>query len=345
MPITSDLLKRSWQRLLAEQPGLRMREAACELGVSELELLAVRDDLHAVRLAGPWPDLLREFPGLGRVMCITRNDAGAHERFGTFEQVAFYDGIGVVLGSEIDLRLFMAHWRHGYAVTESTRGGIRHSFRFFDAYGVAIHQVTLQEREREPVFMELRERFRAADPAPPAVAPLPPSPVDPPDETIDIAGFRAAWLALEDTAYFADLLQRFGLRREHGLRLAPPGHAWRTPVERLRRVLESVRATRSRVMIFLRSPGCLQIHTGTIRKLRMFGPRRLNILDPEFNLHLNLSLIHSLWVVRKPTLDGMITSLELFDVEGNNLALLFGKRGYGQPEDPNWRDLLLRNPV
>jgi len=41
--------------------------------------------------------------------------------------------------------------------------------------------------------------------------------------------------------------------------------------------------------------------------------------------------------VRKPTADGVITSLELFDAEDEMIATLFGKRKPGEAERGDWR--------
>jgi putative hemin transport protein len=65
-----------------------------------------------------------------------------------------------------------------------------------------------------------------------------------------------------------------------------------------------------------------------------------NVLDPQFNLHLREEHVASAWVVKKPTADGVVTSLELFDAAGNQIALIFGKRKPGKPELQAWRDVV-----
>ena len=45
------------------------------------------------------------------------------------------------------------------------------------------------------------------------------------------------------------------------------------------------------------------------------------------------------WIVRKPTSDGEVTSLELFDAAGDNIAMFFGERKPGKAELPQWRQL------
>jgi putative hemin transport protein len=62
-------------------------------------------------------------------------------------------------------------------------------------------------------------------------------------------------------------------------------------------------------------------------------------MDPAFNLHLHSPGIEEVWLVRKPTEDGTVTSIEAFDAEGELVLMLFGKRKPGQAEDPAWREL------
>ena len=49
-------------------------------------------------------------------------------------------------------------------------------------------------------------------------------------------------------------------------------------------------------------------------------------------------------MVRKPTSDGVVTSVEAFDAQGNNMAMFFGERKPGQPELQGWRDLVTGLP-
>lgn len=92
-------------------------------------------------------------------------------------------------------------------------------------------------------------------------------------------------------------------------------------------------------MVFTGSAGCIQIHTGEIKKLVQTGPW-FNVLDPEFNMHLREDGIASVWLVKKPTTDGPVHSLEVFDQDGNIIVQFFGKRKPGIPESEDWRAVL-----
>jgi putative hemin transport protein len=110
-------------------------------------------------------------------------------------------------------------------------------------------------------------------------------------------------------------------------------------------MLEAAALSKTPIMVFVGSPGCIQIHTGPVQNIKRFGGSWLNVLDERFNFHLNEALVTSAWVVRKATKDGQVTSLELFNAEGENVVLFFGKRKPGQAEDPAWRTIVVELPV
>lgn len=334
-------LKERWNDLLAAKPKLRIRDAAAELGVSEAELLATGCGDNVTRLEGDWKAFIKELPRLERVMCLTRNEAAVHERYGEFQKIDFFHGMGQVVGPDIDLRLFMSEWQHGFAVTDETPDGDRQSFQFFNNNGTAIHKIYLQKESNYGVYGELLNRFRSENQSPGlTVEPVGPRAPEIPDAEIDVAGFQQAWLEMKDTHAFYMILKKFRVAREQALRLAPEGHAKKLDLSAPRAVLEKASADDVPIMVFIGSPGVLQIHTGPVKNIKMFGADWLNVLDEEFNMHLRLPLVASAWEVRKPTTDGIVTSVELYDANGDNILLFFGKRKPGQPEDPRWRELL-----
>lgn len=337
-----DTLKDRWDNLLKEKPKLRIRDAAAALGVSEAELLATGCGDNVTRLEGDWTQLIKEFPRLGRVMCLTRNEHAVHERYGDFLKIDFFHGMGQVVGPDIDLRLFLSEWKLGFAVTDKTPEGERQSFQFFNANGTAIHKIYLQPRgSNYGGYGELLNRFRSEDQSTTqAVEPKSPPRRSMPDAEIDVAGFQEAWLALKDTHAFYMLLQKFRVAREQALRIAPEGHAWKLDKSATRKLLDDAAASGLPIMVFIGSTGCVQIHTGPVHNIKPFGEEWINVLDDDFNMHLRETAVASVWVVRKPTTDGIVTSLELFDADGELIVQFFGKRKPGEKEDENWRALV-----
>jgi putative hemin transport protein len=334
--ISTQSLKERWAAFKEENPKTRIRDAAKQLGVSEAELLATQIGETVQRLDGDFRELLKEVPTLGYVMALTRNDHIVHERKGVYEKVSFNEQTGLVLGPDIDLRLFMSRWHFGFAVDENGRK----SLQFFDKDGLAVHKIYLTDKSDEAAYETLVQKYLAADQTAPIVTVSYPEKVsEMAGEDIDVQAFQEGWLAMQDTHEFFGLLRKHKLDREQGLRIAPEGHAEQISVDQLKKIFETVAQREIPIMIFASSPGCIQIHTGLVKKLVSMGPW-YNVLDPEFNMHLREDQINSIWVTRKPTKDGIVTGLDLFDKDGNSIALIFGKRKLGIPEMKEWQDVV-----
>lgn len=332
-------LARRWSAVRVANPKLRIRDAAKTLCTSEAELVATGCGTTAIRLQGPWGDLLKQVPTLGRVMALTRNEQAVHERYGTYKDVSVSGPMGLVLGPDIDLRLFLKQWHFGFAVVESTASGARRSLQFFDASGQAVHKIYATADTDAGAWDQLVSRCRNSGQSPElAIAPAPEPAVARPDAEIDLAGLRGAWRDLRDTHDFFGMLRKFDVQRDQAFRLVGPEFAQEVAPLAVRTVLESVAAGALPIMIFVGNPGAIQIHSGTVTTLKTVGPW-FNVLDPEFNLHLREDRIAAVWLVRKPTSDGIVTSVEAFDASGAVIAMLFGKRKPGNPELEAWRDL------
>jgi putative hemin transport protein len=338
-------LKTRWQAFQDEHPNVRIRNAADRMGVSEAELVATGCGEHVTRLDGGWSALLSELETLGPVMALTRNDAAVHEKTGVYHNVSFTEAhnMGLVLDDDIDLRLFMDHWHVGFAVEtpwSGGRDGVRRSLQFFDQDGTAVHKVFLTRKSAIDAYEALVDKYRHDDQSiAQPVEPVEEDADETPDAEIDVDGFLQEWADLKDTHDFFPLLRDYGVSRTQALRFGEGRFTRRVPAESLRRTLQAAAEQETPIMVFVGSPGCIQIHTGPVKKLKATPPW-YNVLDPGFQLHLNEEMIDQAWVVEKPTKDGIVTSLELLDAEGGIIARFFGKRKPGIPELDGWRAIL-----
>ncbi len=332
-----------WHRLRQAEPGLRARDAARRLGVSEGELIAGRVGEGVTRLEGDWPQLIRELPALGRVMALTRNEYCVHEKKGRYDHIDIGGTMGIVLDEDIDLRLFLRHWRYGFAVRESSHGRELESLQFFDGDGQAVHKVYLTEQSDRPAWRSLVHRYTAAVQSPliDCVAVDDPLPAMLPDHTVDVDSLRDHWRALRDPHDFFAMLKKHKVTRTQALRLVGDAFATRTDESSVRRLLEAAAIGGEPLMIFVGSPGVVQIHTGPVHNVKMAGPW-LNVLDDGFNLHLRSDAIAETWIVRKPVPEGFVTSLEVYAADGTQIVQVFGKRKPGLPERDDWRALLAK---
>lgn len=327
--------------LAARGPGLRPRDAAEALGVSEAELVASRCGERVVRLVDDPRALIAALPELGPVKAITRNDHCVHEKVGRYDHISFTGAMGLVVNHDIDLRLFLGHWRSAFLVPSvGPDGRTRHSIQFFDQDGTAVHKVFGAPDAGASAFEAIATRFAHACQAPDhSVSPLPPAAPDRPDAAVEVGELEAGWRALEDTHDFFGLLRSHAVGRLQAFRLVGDNLAMRAPRTAVDRVLAQAAAQGVPVMVFVGNPGCIQIHTGVVERVETRGPW-LNVLDPAFDLHLRRDRIASAWLVRKPTVDGIVTSLELFAADGSCFCQLFGARKPGRAEDPAWRTLV-----
>lgn len=327
----------------------RHRDIAAALQISEGELLAAHlgdfaadeSPLLARRLRPEWQRLIATLEPLGDVMALTRNESCVHEKVGRYRGVSGQGAVGLVLAGAIDLRIFYSHWAHGFAVQERlSDGALQRSLQFFDAAGTAIHKVFLKPASDLAAYEALVADFLAEDQAPglsPGAAWV--EPAERPDAAIDTAALRRDWASLRDTHEFFGLLKKHGVSRTQALRLADPAYVQPLPTGSALELLQRAAQEGVSIMVFVGNPGMIQIHSGPVQKVVVMGPW-INVLDPGFNLHLREDHIAGAWLVRKPTTDGLVSSLELFDAEGRTIAMLFGERKPGQAERCDWRSLL-----
>ncbi|HLV23235.1 MAG TPA: ChuX/HutX family heme-like substrate-binding protein [Moheibacter sp.] len=331
-------LKEKWNALKAEQPQMRIRNAADSLGVSEGELLATGVGENVTVLNPDFAGILSEVESLGKVMALTRNDECVHERKGVYLNGDFSNPHAqLFVGEDIDLRIFLSQWKFAFAVTE----GDRKSLQFFGKDGLAIHKIYLTKDSNEEAFNKLIEKFKADEQVSGIeTEAVETAPTEKPDNEIDVEGFQEAWRELKDTHEFFGMLRKFGVSRMQALRLAPhKSFAKKIDNEKIPTLLEQASARDLPIMVFVGNRGNIQIHTGKVKKVMWHGPW-INVMDPNFNLHLDTTKIAETWVVRKPTADGVVTAIEVFNKAGEIIVQFFGKRKPGIPELEEWRTLV-----
>lgn len=340
--------------------GLRMREAALAAGCSEGEALAAhmparwpggQPPSDAALVAYPvrpdWLALLRALQACGPLLALTRNDVAVHEKIGIYQNLSSEGSVGLVLGEVIDLRLFWRHWHVGFAVAD--RPGQRpRSLQFFDHCGQAIHKIYWREGADRHVWEQVCHRFLSQETSVLFQGECGESSDAAQVDHVDVAALLQAWGAMTDTHEFFDLLKRFGVSRKQAMQLARGRYTRQVGNNSVQLLLEAASFEQVPIMVFVGNPGCIQIHTGPVRQIHVAqyqGNTWVNVLDADFNFHLLQDKVRECWVVEKPTRDGVVTSLEVFDDKGRAVAMLFGARKPGQPELASWRALLQDLPT
>ncbi len=330
----NDALQLRHAQLQEQDPKLRIRERARRLGVTEAELVAADCGVDSTALNGSAQEIFGALDTLGRVMALSRNESAVHERHGAYLDIQAKGPVGIVLGPDIDLRMFFSCWKYFYAVTENDR----QSIQFFDKAGEAIHKIYRTEHTDAAGWDAFLARFGTAEKHPVTIETI--APQKEADSPADAAALRGHWLQLKDTHDFFTMLRQFQVSRLGALRAAGEDLAQQVPADTVEEMLTHAAESELSIMCFVANRGIVQIHSGPVKKLLRTGPW-FNVLDETFNLHLNTDAVTSSWVVNKPTSDGWVTSLELYNAEGELIVQFFGERKPGTPELPAWRELLL----
>ncbi len=339
----------------ARTSGKRAKEAAEAVGVSEGAAMAAYVGEHdyglkVTPLKGPWVEILQALELCGPVMALTRNESTVHEKTGTYRNVNAQGHMGLALGEEIDLRLFFSRWHAGFLVIEAAndpKNPPSTSLQFFDAHGVAIHKIYVKPQTDREAFIDLAAQFSDPEKAytfTPAVAKEAPKP----DADIDAAALAQGWSQMKDTHEFFGLIGRLGAERQQSFRLVEGRFAKRAALSVVHALLDEAAVDGTSIMVFVGSIGCIQIHTGPVKRIEpMVTPTAqwINVLDAGFNLHMREDMMQSAWIVEKPTSDGVVTSVEVFDKAGELMAMFFGARKPGNPELQAWRELVARLPL
>lgn len=335
----------------ARKEGKRAREAAQAIGLSEGAAVAAHAGEHgyplkAVPLRGPWIELLQALELCGPLLALTRNESTVHEKKGVYEKLSATGHVGLALGEAIDLRLFFNNWHAGFAVTEAAANAGNPpsmSLQFYDPHGTAVHKIFAIEGTDRDALQSVIDQYAEPSLGYLFKAGTRAKDVPRPDEGIDAGGLGKAWAGMTDTHQFFGLLKNFGVERQQSFRLMQGRFTRRTTNAALRDLLHEAAFDGTPIMVFVGSPGCIQIHTGPVKRIEpveVKGSQWLNVLDPNFNLHLREDMIDKVWIVEKPTSDGVVTSVEAFDKDGELMAMFFGARKPGVPEKQEWREIV-----
>ncbi len=333
----------AWQQFLAlkeHEPQLRQKDAADRLNIGEGVLLC---DAPAVRYLDHPLAVLSQLQTLGPLQCTVRNDIAVHEKVGMYENLKINEKFAIAVNvGGIDVRLFSSRWHAALAYALQAHGKTMYSIQFFDEEGIAIQKVYLQDEAYLDAWQALvsqhetttRPEFKAKTNKP-EHSPTVLSPAQ-------LADFHASWHEISDIHHFNGMIQKYHLSRIEAFEYAPAGFAHCLEKEAIEPVLQQVRNEGISMMIFVGNRGAVQIQTGKIHHVkRMHG--WLNILDHEqtgFVLHVNDLAISEVWVVFRPTKDGIVSCIEAFDEQGDIVLTLFGERQEGQPEQSAWRHVL-----
>ncbi|MCG8710091.1 hemin-degrading factor [Brenneria sp. 4F2] len=320
-------------------PRKYARDLAELIGISEAELTHSRVGQDAQRLQGDAKTWLTALESVGGTKSITRNSYAVHEHAGYYRNQQLDGHAGLILNPrELDLRLFLHQWASAFSLVETTPRGERQSIQFFDHQGDAILKVYATDASDMPAWRRFVDHYAADENPPLAIQPRADSAAV--AETPHHPALEAEWRAMTDIHQFFILLRRYNLTRQQAFRAVSDDLAYQVDNAALSQILFAARDAQNEIMVFVGNRGCVQIFTGKIERVERLDQHAewINVFNRDFTLHLLENAIAESWITRKPSADGIVTSLELYAADGTQIAQLFGQRTEGTPEQQQWRD-------
>ena len=295
----------------------------------EIEILEID---RLIPLKNNWKELLQELKNFGKVTVTTYNDSAYIKKTGIYDELSFNGPVGQALTHEIDLRLFLMHWHYGVIALTNTL-----DLYFFDKSGSLVHQISILEPNK--AMIDSLSKYFSDDVIDKISFENYKIESEKNDEEIDKQGLQSDWKNLKDTHEFFQMLKKFNVSRTQALRLGSAEFVIEISKDSIYKLLKNAIDQEVSIMAFVGSRGCIQIHTDPINVLIQRGS--FLILD-EQNLYLSLNTdnFKSCYIVKKPTIDGIVTSVEVFDDKDEMIVQFFGERKPGTQESESWRNLL-----
>ncbi|EJF98719.1 hypothetical protein MEI_00289 [Bartonella vinsonii subsp. arupensis Pm136co] len=326
-------------RLREEKKEMRNRDFAVSIGISEAEFVAAYCAIgKAKRLHANVATLLESAPQLGTVMALTRNEYAVHEITGRFGEIVQSQHVPITLG-EIDLRIFPKQWKFGFEYDMIVLGKPTKSLQFFDQSGVSIFKLYPTDTTNMEEWSKLVEKLLHEDQSPVLDILPAPSSVQCDIAKLDVEHFRDRWRKMTDVHQLHEIISELKINRHDAVKYAGSEFSDALSEDSIEIMLNQAAQQEIPIMCFIGNRGCIQIFSGKIKNIKTMGPW-INILDHKFDMHLLLSGVDRVWHVRKPTNDGYVSSLEVFDKNNEMIVQFFGMRKEGQKEREDWRSLL-----
>ncbi len=339
IPTSADAIR----ALRAEHSTLRARDFCDTYGLSEAQLLAADTGRGVTRISADPDRLMPAVERLGEVMALTRNISCVNERVGTYGNYTSGPHAAMVLQPEIDLRIFPAHWVHGFAVEVETEKGVKRSLQVFDAAGDAVHKIHLRDSSLHAEWDSVVAELATGETSDTIAVEPRKAPEAPKFNADKLLILREEWAKMSDTHQFLRLTSKLKMNRLGAYRHVGAPFVEQVETGAVDAALQALAGSGTEIMLFVGNEGCIQIHGGTIETLRAMGPWQ-NVMDPRFNLHLRVDHIAEVYVVTKPTQRGDAVSLEAFDAEGSIILQIFGRRTEALDSRPAWEEILRALP-
>jgi putative hemin transport protein len=146
-----------------------------------------------------------------------------------------------------------------------------------------------------------------------------------PDDDVDVSALRRAWLAMKSAQDFDRLLERFQITEIQAVRLVGRELAFRVQIGTVENVLGACVDYRLPITIVVGHGRGRRTQTARIIRVDRSG-KSLTLTSAKGFIEIRDDLADSVWIVRRPIAKGVLTRLELYSVDGSQIATVCGAR-------------------
>ena len=324
------------------QPTLGLKGWSRLLSCSEGELQASRLGQEAVQPLVDVFSLLYQLAGLGEVELSSFNESGWARWTGRFAPPDLCLDCPGYLGLEfradsLRLQLNLEQWYWGCAVENQPEGkALERSLEFFNQAGERFIKIKATESTSQQGWVRLLERFARSDVLiQPLFAALEPAQM--PSTPVEVASFNQDWRLMQSSSQIPRLLKRYQASYLGGLQVLGVKFAREVSLDALEQLLtltHQLPASPSKPQLEMRffAAGCMQVVSGTLQPPRLHA-KDLCLAYDKGCIHLDPQQLEEAWVVRKPEGERWVTSLEIFDVQGQRVVQLQEHKDSSAPEN------------
>ena len=289
-------------------------------------------------MCGGWVELLRGLQELGPLTLQSESNGSVIEAQGIAVAGSWSGRRGALRIGASRLRLQLDRWFYGYAIKGEDDAA---SVQFFAADGQRILTINRTPEAMRERWTQLVRRFTSADQNPwVELVPTPePSTADRPDSGVDLKALRAAWDDPQQRHDCGDLSRQFGVARLQAFRLAGESRARVVPTSTFKTALRCAASAHVPVALTVESIGLAHTYTGIVRRVEHVESL-LTVVEPGMRLYISEPRVAAAWLVRRPTAQGTLSSLQYFDPIAQPILTVAGNTTPGEPGLDRWERLV-----
>lgn len=332
-------IRENIEKLSEVTPNLTPERAARDLKISEAECWAAYcSEGRVMRLQDDWSGQLAYLWRLGQVVAVNRSPLAIHEVFSAPPSLRVFREQALSPFGTVQYRIDTRHWASAFLCDEDPW----RCLVFCDRFGRAAWKLFPTGQTCQPVWEEWKSRFASARQSPTLDVRKVEEAAEA-EENVSPDVLLAAWKHVQDPYDLQALFEKLGQTELAALRLAGEPYGRRLSKDAVRRLLMDVAQAGLSIQVNAEAYGVQQSYNGVIREPEEFGTW-LNVLHAEFNLHLDLKAVDTVWAVHLSPEPEAHTEVAVFDRSGKAYLRFRSGNWEREGQAPGWSEICRNLP-